>query len=744
MLHDFSGGFLKCRKAVLWVSGVILISLLLRAYVSRFLPNVVTRRFGNDRANHHLTNGNQSPLKSAVRSYTGKMKSTASCDKTQQQGRLTCDKWVVVTTIFKLTDAVKDMLKMPKWCLVLVGDKKGPKEVPPMPNLVFLDAAWQERCPYHICRHLPWNHFSRKNIGFMYAVANGAKWIYDTDDGNFPKFPKSEPLLDASIKFNLIQVAGHVCNPYVPYIKPNTTFWPRGLPLDKIIDSNTKNVKVIGAVKPEKVAVINFLAQTNPDVDAIYRLTHKTPFQFERVEKYHALPHYVMSPYNAQATMHAQFAFWGLLLPASVDMRVTDIWRAYFTQRLVWDTDGHIAFGPPYVNKIRNVHSYTVDFHNELDIYHKTSRLIKFLVNWIPKTVSLAQNMIDLYIELYQIDIIGRADIDLAMAWIRDLECFGYTFPPVRVAKDFVYLIQGPIISIHPGLVSNSNRDVLWLTYKTDSGDLYRPDSTWTTGRNLQLEHAVERGSRMSKKGYQYFIFLDDDVTVSFRYKNRRWKGKGGCDGDDVWICFEEFLLAHEPAVSYPSYRYHHINEMLLVNLNYYFDSCAIAYHRDTLSFLLPYITVFEYKSWWASITLNNALTNVLYSRSRYQCNFLLTTNTRSYHHPKYKIDNNRVEKLQYLLSAFQPDVDGKPNPFFKSISANQPPFLPGQPKLKKDRSYVVDYAAIKKYFKIEHNFTQNKLTNWLNKPALKTILFGGRDFTEFDNAFEPNYTLLK
>ncbi|XP_064629812.1 uncharacterized protein LOC135488835 [Lineus longissimus] len=684
-------------------------------------------------------------LKPVSSRYTGETKSTARCDKvTQHQGQMTCDKWVVVTTIFNLTDAVKDLLKMPKWCLVLVGDKKGPKVVPSFPNLIFLDVAWQERCPYHICRHLPWNHFSRKNIGFMYAVANGAKWIYDTDDDNFPKFPKSEPLLDSSIKLDLIQVAGHVYNHYIPYIKPNTTFWPRGLPLDKIKDSNTIDMKVIGSIKPQKVAVINYLAQTDPDVDAIYRLTQKIPFQFEVVEKYHALPHYVMSPYNAQATMHAQFAFWGLLLPASVDGRVSDIWRSYFTQRLVWDTEGHIAFGPPYVNQIRNAHSYMADFHNEMDVYYKTSRLINFLVNWIPKTVSLAQNMIDLYIELYQIDIIGRADIELAMAWIRDLECVGYTFPPVKVAKDYVYLIQGASVRMLDQLVSNSNRDVLWLTYATESGDLYRPNSTWTSGRNFLLEHAVERGSRMSKKGFNYFIFLDDDTTLSFSYNGTRWNSEGRCNSDVVWTCFEQFLGANEPAISYPHYiTYGHFyDEKSLVNLNYHFDAMTVAFHRDTLSFLMPYSTEFDAESWWASSVICNGLANMLYSSSRYQYNVLHSNNSRKDHpgNTKYKTNHKRSIQLQYLLSALLPTVDGKPNPLLHSTSPNLTKGVHGTPKLKKNKTYIVDYAFIKKYFKLDHRFLQTRL-DWLKKPVIKQILFGGKDVTEFHNSFNPDYS---
>lgn len=39
---------------------------------------------------------------------------------------LLCDRWSVVTTIFEPSDAVKKQALMNGWCLVVVGDRKGP------------------------------------------------------------------------------------------------------------------------------------------------------------------------------------------------------------------------------------------------------------------------------------------------------------------------------------------------------------------------------------------------------------------------------------------------------------------------------------------------------------------------------------------------------------------------------------------------------------------------------------------
>ncbi|ETN70754.1 hypothetical protein NECAME_14556 [Necator americanus] len=39
---------------------------------------------------------------------------------------------------------------------------------------------------YRIMGSLPYNSYARKNIGYLYAISNGAEWIYDTDDDNKP------------------------------------------------------------------------------------------------------------------------------------------------------------------------------------------------------------------------------------------------------------------------------------------------------------------------------------------------------------------------------------------------------------------------------------------------------------------------------------------------------------------------------------------------------------------------------
>ena len=86
-----------------------------------------------------------------------------------------------------------------------------------------------------------------------------------------------------------------VFNPYPILGAPTLPCWPRGMPLDLILDEHN-----IGKVDDEfrlyqdesltntnesNFAVLQSLADIQPDVDAVYRLVRGTPFSFKRPNK---------------------------------------------------------------------------------------------------------------------------------------------------------------------------------------------------------------------------------------------------------------------------------------------------------------------------------------------------------------------------------------------------------------------------------------------------------------------------
>lgn len=303
----------------------------------------------------------------------------------------------------------------------------------------------QERLPYEIVRHVPWNHFGRKNLGFMFAIHHGGKVIYDTDDDNeiiardAALLPHTERV-EISTFFNFIHPVNQSTETVIPTtLNPYPFFgaskaWPRGIPLDQVRDStaDTRTVEVSQG-HGRKIGVIQSLANHDPDVDAIYRLSSLSlPFSFSDAEVLAALqPHTLMCPYNAQATLHFQSAFWALLLPITVHGRVSDIWRSYLAQRLFWETGDVVAFASPWVTQFRNPHNYLADFDAEQDLYRKSSAFVEYLTHtWrCQSTLTLAACFESLYVDMYNNDILQEGDLKLVRAWLRDLSRVGYVFP---------------------------------------------------------------------------------------------------------------------------------------------------------------------------------------------------------------------------------------------------------------------------------------------------------------------------
>ena len=76
-----------------------------------------------------------------------------------------------------------------------------------------------------------------------------------------------------------------------------------------------------------------------------------------------------MSPYNSQNTLFTYEAFWSLYLPQSVTFGLTDIWRSYWAQRLMWLLNGTVTFNGPNAYHLRNSHSYLNDYYEEKEMY---------------------------------------------------------------------------------------------------------------------------------------------------------------------------------------------------------------------------------------------------------------------------------------------------------------------------------------------------------------------------------------
>ncbi|KAF4709304.1 hypothetical protein FOZ62_015276, partial [Perkinsus olseni] len=97
-------------------------------------------------------------------------------------GEPCCANWIAITTISDdlpdgLRVAADAMLTTGAWCMVVAGDKKGPRELWPelkkhvaASRAVFLNDEHQVAIGGAFAEKLPWKHFGRKNMAYLYAL----------------------------------------------------------------------------------------------------------------------------------------------------------------------------------------------------------------------------------------------------------------------------------------------------------------------------------------------------------------------------------------------------------------------------------------------------------------------------------------------------------------------------------------------------------------------------------------------
>ncbi|XP_060074753.1 uncharacterized protein LOC132554453 [Ylistrum balloti] len=344
----------------------------------------------------------------------------------------TCNNWAVVTTIFSPSKAVQYIASLSNWCLVIVADTTTPSEETYLPDIVTTTADLK-RIKYLSVKEqialypllsdvISTKHFGRKNIGYIYAIHHKANVIWDFDDDNYGTvdlndFKSDIPFPHATVCSGAQSI---LWNPYPYFGVTETHTWPRGFPLQDIKNITTVPV-ICKSSDSVTLGVVQSLANEQPDIDAIYRMTRDAPFNFSATRKSHrpfVLPRNTFAPINAQATLWLAPAFPYMALPISVNGRVSDIWRGYIAQYFFHKKDIRVAFSSPYVIQERNAHNILRDFNAELDLYQKCEQLIYFLSSKDSTTIS---DLVDMYKELYARQYIEQFDIQFAEAWTQTL-----------------------------------------------------------------------------------------------------------------------------------------------------------------------------------------------------------------------------------------------------------------------------------------------------------------------------------
>lgn len=299
---------------------------------------------------------------------------------------------------------------------IVIGDTKSPSDYT-LAGCQYLDVNSQLASGLRFAQACPTGHYARKNIGYLTAIANGAELIVETDDDNTPRDGFFEPR-NRLVRAAICREAGWV-NVYRYFSASN--IWPRGLPLQEI-HSEIVPFDELPVVEVD-CPIQQGLADENPDVDAIYRLTLPLPQKF-RTDRRLVMGHGSWCPFNSQNTTWWPDAFPLLYLPAYCSFRMTDIWRSFIAQRIAWANGWSILFHEPTVWQDRNEHDLMRDFAGEVPGYLNNDRISKTLedLEISGSHRAMGADLRKCYEALATLDLVGRDELNLLNAWLTDIE----------------------------------------------------------------------------------------------------------------------------------------------------------------------------------------------------------------------------------------------------------------------------------------------------------------------------------
>jgi glycosyltransferase involved in cell wall biosynthesis len=320
-------------------------------------------------------------------------------------------KFIVITSIFKPTKAVEAFSKLEDYHLVVVGDKKTPADWH-YENVTFLNVAAQVDLASSLATVIPFNHYGRKMIGYVYAMKQGADIIIDTDDDNIPyenwNFPSFDgEFLTSHDNLGWVNIYHHFSDQRI---------WPRGLPLRNINDKRDK-LQWRSAKINHRVGIWQGLADDDPDVDAIYRLTSNKPCTFQKKEPV-VLAKGTACPFNSQNTAIQKELFPLLFLPSFVTFRFTDILRGIIAQPILWQHGYRLGFTSATVIQKRNEHDYFKDFESEVPMYLHTEKSLEA----VSKSISgntVKDSLHNAYEALLKINVVEEREMTVLAEWLK-------------------------------------------------------------------------------------------------------------------------------------------------------------------------------------------------------------------------------------------------------------------------------------------------------------------------------------
>jgi hypothetical protein len=327
---------------------------------------------------------------------------------------------LVVTSISEPTPILKALAEGAEkagWPFYLIGDEKSPHTVL---MSEFRSLIEQQALSLQTAHALPLNNYSRKNIGYLLAMRDGAEVIVETDDDNRPledfwrEHPRVSPV-------ECVDLNGEWFNVLTEFYRLGSA-WPRGFPLD-LVHADTSPVHA--AAKCRSTPILQGLIAGEPDVDAIFRLIADYPKGLNPNLNIALLNSWC--PFNSQNTTWFREAFPLMYIPSFCKnaYRMDDIWRSFIAQRIAFENGWGILWGGVTVVQERNLHDLMKDFEQEIPGYLYNRKIVEMLKGLpiAPGTdaKTLLRNMDLCYLAMIEAGYIESRELGVLQAWYDDV-----------------------------------------------------------------------------------------------------------------------------------------------------------------------------------------------------------------------------------------------------------------------------------------------------------------------------------
>lgn len=299
---------------------------------------------------------------------------------------------------------------------VVMGDRKSPP-VYRLDGARYYSLEDQYRLFPEFGRALPAGHYVRKNLGYLAALDKDCEWIVETDDDNFPiaNFFNHPP---SSLTARRLKAAPGWINAY-RFFSPSSAVWPRGYPLELLAQDGSLSESI--SREKETPLLVQGLANENPDVDAVFRLTRQLPVNFDATAEPISLDAGLWCPFNSQNTWFHRDIAALCYLPTHCSFRMTDIWRSFVAQRCLWALGKRLIFSAPTVRQERNEHNLLRDFADEVPGYLNNARIAQTLAD-TTLTGDVRADLHRCYAALIKASIFPAGEMPLVESWLAECE----------------------------------------------------------------------------------------------------------------------------------------------------------------------------------------------------------------------------------------------------------------------------------------------------------------------------------